>query len=480
MTDVDPAAPGRGISYRSVEYDEYGRREVAVPADVRAILETLSEPDYPAGTGTLYSRTPTTSREPVAVGVREDGQVLLVKDYHDVAPGQQIDNGPLSDAERAVAAREVTAGQARWAVDSALIRHGLEHDAPGEAIGLDRGGDHNHVWGPTEKAALEMWVRAQSALAQKDVEVRALDVTSDGFDSARLVDIHGDGVDYRVETLTGGGVSVSTPDGVTRRATTSELTALVENALPDRTTPVLVGSDPRPGPAGPRREPPAVPETHERPPDAPMAGQTRQMSLSGLEETSRLAEELEQAAGTETRVLIGKDSVTVLTEDEPTTSPLAPESGWEQALTREQISDALAVAGSLPQRPAQLEVTARTITVPVGEETLHVTRVGDRAGDVSFYVARPDGVEDVYTSRDQVIPAVGGRAQQADSDRPVEHVPAQPGREAYTPESGEAQRSASPPPPAVGQRRVMAGAGPQVGQYTSPAPRDSRGPDMQV
>lgn len=218
--------------------------------------------------------------------------------------------------------------------------------------------------------------------------------------------------------------------------------------------------------------------------DSP-AGQTRRMSLSGLEETNHLAEELEQAAGTETRVLIGKDSVTVLTEDEQTTritdatGPFASESGWERALTREQISDALAVAGSLPQRPAQLEVTARTITVPVGEEALHVTRP-DGVEDVGFYITRPDGVEDVYTSRDQVIAAVGGRAQQADSDRPVEHVPAQPGREAYTPEPDGAQRSSSPAPPAVGQRRVMAGAGPQVGRYTSPAPRDSRGPDMRV
>ena len=184
------------------------------------------------------------SHRPITIGVPvdSDSPLLEVVDRQTVEPGTVgpwVDPTPLSDAERYEAATPVSAQQARWDIDSAVLRDADEHTAHTWATWRAAGAQG---WGAEEASALERWAQAQATLAGGDARATVVE-TSPGDPleadaTGRLLEIHGNGMDCRVITTSPGQVTVTTPAG-TSTMTTAEMMDQVRAAWPDTTTDAL-------------------------------------------------------------------------------------------------------------------------------------------------------------------------------------------------------------------------------------------------
>lgn len=175
--------------------------------------------------------------------------LLEVVDRQAVEPGAVgpwVDPSPLSDAERSEAATPVSAQQARWDIDSAVLRDADEHTARTWATWRAAGAQG---WGAEEVSALERWAQAQATLAGGDARVTVVE-TSPGDPieadaTGRLLEMRGNGMDCRVITTSPGQVTVTTPTG-TDTMTTAKMMDQVRATWPDTTTDALNASTPTP------------------------------------------------------------------------------------------------------------------------------------------------------------------------------------------------------------------------------------------
>lgn len=191
------------------------------------------------------------SHRPITIGVPvdPDSPLLEVVDRQAVEPGTVgpwVDPSPLSDAERYEAATPVSAQQARWDIDSAVLRDADEHTARTWATWLTAGAQG---WGVEEASALERWAQAQATLAGGDARVTAVETSpGDSLEAdatGRLLEMRGNGMDCRVITTSPGQVTVTTPTG-TSTMTTAEMMDQVRATWPDTSTSVLSATAPTP------------------------------------------------------------------------------------------------------------------------------------------------------------------------------------------------------------------------------------------
>ena len=191
------------------------------------------------------------SHRPIAIGVsvEPDSPLLEVVDRQAVEPGTVgpwVDPTPLSDAERYEAATPVSAQQARWDIDSAVLRDADEYTARTWATWLTAGAQG---WANEEASALERWAQAQATLAGGDARVTAVETSpGDSLEAdatGRLLEMRGGGMDCRVITTSPGQVTVTTPAG-TSTMTTAEMMDQVRATWPDTSTSVLSATAPTP------------------------------------------------------------------------------------------------------------------------------------------------------------------------------------------------------------------------------------------
>ena len=191
------------------------------------------------------------SHHPITIGVSvdPDSPLLEVVDRQAVEPaavGPWVDPTPLSDAERYEAATPVSAQQARWDIDSAVLRDADEHTARTWATWRAAGAQG---WGAEEASALERWAQAQATLAGGDARVTVMETSpGDSLDAdaaGRLLEMRGGGMDCRVITTGPGQVTVTTPAG-TDTMTTAEMMDQVRATWPDTTTDALSTATPMP------------------------------------------------------------------------------------------------------------------------------------------------------------------------------------------------------------------------------------------
>ncbi|WP_454921414.1 glutaredoxin family protein [Actinomyces naeslundii] len=210
-----------------------------------AARETASTSfDLDRGVAWVRAQAMDASHRPITIGVPvdSDSPLLEVVDRQTVEPGTVgpwVDPTPLSDAERYEAATPVSAQQARWDIDSAVLRDADEHTAHTWATWRAAGAQG---WGAEEASALERWAQAQATLAGGDARATVVE-TSPGDPleadaTGRLLEIHGNGMDCRVITTSPGQVTVTTPAG-TSTMTTAEMMDQVRAAWPDTTTDAL-------------------------------------------------------------------------------------------------------------------------------------------------------------------------------------------------------------------------------------------------
>lgn len=217
-----------------------------------AARETASTSfDLDRGVAWVRAQPMDASHHPITIGVSvdPDSPLLEVVDRQAVEPaavGPWVDPTPLSDAERYEAATPVSAQQARWDIDSAVLRDADEHTARTWATWRAAGAQG---WGAEEASALERWAQAQATLAGGDARVTVME-TSPGdsleADAAgRLLEMRGGGMDCRVITTGPGQVTVTTPAG-TDTMTTAEMMDQVRATWPDTTTDALSTATPMP------------------------------------------------------------------------------------------------------------------------------------------------------------------------------------------------------------------------------------------
>lgn len=217
-----------------------------------AARETASTSfDLDRGVAWVRAQAMDASHCPITIGVPVDldSPLLEVVDRQAVEPGAVgpwVDPTPLSDAERYEVATPVSAQQARWDIDSAVLRDADEHTARTWATWRAAGAQG---WGAEEASALERWAQAQATLAGGDARVTVVE-TSPGDPletdaTGRLLEMRGNGMDCRVITTSPGQVTVTTPAG-TDTMTTAEMMDQVRTAWPDTTTDALNASTPTP------------------------------------------------------------------------------------------------------------------------------------------------------------------------------------------------------------------------------------------
>lgn len=217
-----------------------------------AARETASTSfDLDRGVAWVRAQPMDASHRPITIGVPVDldSPLLEVVDRQAVEPGTVgpwVDPTPLSDAERYEAATPVSAQQARWDIDSAVLRDADEHTAHTWATWRTAGAQG---WGAEEASALERWAQAQATLAGGDARVTVVETSpGDPFETdatGRLLEMRGNGMDCRVITTSPGQVTVTTPAG-TDTMTTAEMMDQVRTAWPDTTTDALNASTPTP------------------------------------------------------------------------------------------------------------------------------------------------------------------------------------------------------------------------------------------
>ncbi len=200
--------------------------------------------DLDRGVAWVRAQAMDASHRPIAIGVsvEPDSPLLEVVDRQAVESGTVgpwVDPTPLSDAERYEAATPVSAQQARWDIDSAVLRDADEHTAHTWATWRTAGAQG---WGAEDASALERWAQAQATLTGGDARATVVE-TSPGDPleadaTGRLLEIHGNGMDCRVITSSPGQVTVTTPAG-TSTMTTAEMMDQVRAAWPDTTTDAL-------------------------------------------------------------------------------------------------------------------------------------------------------------------------------------------------------------------------------------------------
>ena len=246
----DAAAPRRPAT--SV-FDDLRTRLIRVDSLLPdAARDTASTSfDLDRGVAWVRAQPMDASHRPIAIGVsvESDSPLLEVVDRQAVEPGAVgpwVDPSPLSDAERYEAATPVSAQQARWDIDSAVLRDADEHTARTWATWLTAGAQG---WGVEDASALERWAQAQATLAGGDARVTVVE-TSPGDPleadaTGRLLGMRGGGMDCRVITTSPGQVTVTTPAG-TDTMTTAEMMDQVRTAWPDTTTDALNAPTPTP------------------------------------------------------------------------------------------------------------------------------------------------------------------------------------------------------------------------------------------
>lgn len=217
-----------------------------------AARETASTSfDLDRGVAWVRAQPMDASHRPITIGVSvdPDSPLLEVIDRQTVEPrtvGPWVDPSPLSDAERYEAATPVSAQQARWDIDSAVLRDADEHTARTWATWLTAGAQG---WGAEEASALERWAQAQATLTGSDARVTVVE-TSPGDPieadaTGQLLEMRGNGMDCRVITTSPGQVTVTTPTG-TSTMTTAKMMDQVRATWPDTTTDALNASTPTP------------------------------------------------------------------------------------------------------------------------------------------------------------------------------------------------------------------------------------------
>ena len=200
--------------------------------------------DLDRGVAWVRAQAMDASHRPIAIGVSvdPDSPLLEVVDRQAVESGTVgpwVDPTPLSDAERYEAATPVSEEQARWDIDSAVLRDADEDTAHTWATWRAAGAQG---WGAEEASALERWAQAQAALAGGDARATVVE-TSPGDPleadaTGRLLEMRGGGMDCRVITSSPGQVTVTTPAG-TSTMTTAEMMDQVRATWPDTTTDAL-------------------------------------------------------------------------------------------------------------------------------------------------------------------------------------------------------------------------------------------------
>lgn len=125
--------------------------------------------DLDRGVAWVRAQPMDTSHRPITIGVPldPDSPLLEVVDRQTVEPGTVgpwVDPTPLSDAERYEAATPVSAQQARWDIDSAVLRDADEHTAHTWATWRTAGAQG---WANEEASALERWAQAQATLTPR-------------------------------------------------------------------------------------------------------------------------------------------------------------------------------------------------------------------------------------------------------------------------------------------------------------------------
>ena len=217
-----------------------------------AARETASTSfDLDRGVAWVRAQAMDASHRPITIGapVDPDSPLLEVVDRQTVEPGTVgpwVDPTPLSDAERYEAATPVSAQQARWDIDSAVLRDADEYTARTWATWRTAGAQG---WANEEASALERWAQAQATLTGGAARVSVFETSSgDSLEAGatgRLLEMSGDGMDCRVITTSPGQVTVTTPAGKSTM-TTAEMMDQVRAAWPDTTTDALSTATPTP------------------------------------------------------------------------------------------------------------------------------------------------------------------------------------------------------------------------------------------
>ena len=207
--------------------------------------------DLDRGVAWVRAQAMDASHRPIAIGVsvEPDSPLLEVVDRQIVEPGTVgpwVDPTPLSDAERYEAATPVSEEQARWDIDSAVLRDADEHTARTWATWRAAGAQE---WSTEEASALERWAQAQATLAGGDAHVSVFETNpGDPLEvdaTGRLLEMRGNGMDCRVTTTSPGQVTVTTPAG-TDTMTTTEMMDQIRATWPDTTTGALSTTTPTP------------------------------------------------------------------------------------------------------------------------------------------------------------------------------------------------------------------------------------------
>lgn len=217
-----------------------------------AARETASTSfDLDRGVAWVRAQAMDASHRPITIGVPvdPDSPLLEVVDRQIVEPGSVgpwVDSTPLSDAERYEAATPVSEEQARWDIDSAVLRDADEHTARTWATWRAAGAQG---WANEEASALERWAQAQATLAGDDARVSVFETSpGDSLEAdatGRLLEMRGNGMDCRVITTSPGQVTVTTPAGKSTM-TTAEMMDQVKATWPDTTTDALSTAPPTP------------------------------------------------------------------------------------------------------------------------------------------------------------------------------------------------------------------------------------------
>lgn len=215
-----------------------------------AARETASTSfDLDRGVAWVRAQAMDASHRPITIGVPvdPDSPLLEVVDRQTVEPGTVgpwVDPTPLSDAERYETATPVSAQQARWDIDSAVLRDADEHTARTWATARAAGAQG---WANEEASALERWAQAQATLAGGDARATVVEISPgdplEADATGRLLEMSGKGLDCRVITTSPGQVTVTTPAGRSTM-TTAEMMGQVRAAWPDTTTGALSTATP--------------------------------------------------------------------------------------------------------------------------------------------------------------------------------------------------------------------------------------------
>lgn len=246
----DAAAPRRPAT--SV-FDDLRTRLIRVDSLLPdAARETASTSfDLDRGVAWVRAQPMDASHRPITIGVsvEPDSPLLEVVDRQAVEPGAVgpwVDPTPLSDAERYEAATPVSAQEARWDIDSAVLRDADEHTARAWATARAVGAQG---WGAEEASALERWAQAQATLAGGDARVSVFETSPGNPLEAgavgRLLEMRGNGMDCRVTTTSPGQVTVTTAAGKSTM-TTAEMMDQVRTAWPDTAMDALSAATPTP------------------------------------------------------------------------------------------------------------------------------------------------------------------------------------------------------------------------------------------